>query len=161
MTAGAVALVCILALAVGLLEVTGGGNSNRSRPRAAARSGQQGQYKPEHQPTNPEQQREPQHWPHPEQPTSRMPNAGELGREQGVERDCHHQGTISRYTSPGGPPDGTIPATWYGGVSALPVIADKAGWLEVRLATRPNGSTGWVQQGNVTVTATPEGSPMI
>ena len=37
-----------------------------------------------------------------------------------------------------------------------PLIADKAGWLEVRLATRPNGSTAWVQQGDVTLTATPD-----
>ena len=44
------------------------------------------------------------------------------------------KGAISRYASPGGPQDGTIPATWYGGVSALPVIAEQAGWLEVRLA---------------------------
>jgi hypothetical protein len=64
-------------------------------------------------------------------------------------------GAIPRYTGPGGPEDGTIRASWYGGVSALPVIAQEPGWLEVRLAGRPNGSTGWVRRSHVTVAATP------
>jgi L,D-transpeptidase catalytic domain len=65
------------------------------------------------------------------------------------------KGSVSRYDRPGGPVEGTIPASWYGGVSALPVIARRPGWLEVRLATRPNGSTGWIRQADTTVTATP------
>ena len=64
-------------------------------------------------------------------------------------------GTIDRYGEPGGAPDGTIPGLWYGGVSALPVIAQKPGWLEVRLAQRPNESTAWVQAADVTVSSTP------
>lgn len=40
-------------------------------------------------------------------------------------------------------------------MSALPVIAQRPGWLEVRLASRPNGSTGWVRRADVGVTATP------
>jgi hypothetical protein len=35
------------------------------------------------------------------------------------------------------------------------VVAQQPGWFEVRLATRPNGSTGWVRQADVTVTTTP------
>jgi hypothetical protein len=35
------------------------------------------------------------------------------------------------------------------------VIAQEPGWLKVRLAGRPNGSTGWVRQSDVTVAATP------
>jgi hypothetical protein len=65
------------------------------------------------------------------------------------------KGAIPRYVSPGGRQDGTIPARWYGAVSALPVIAQQPEWLEVRLATRPNGSTGWVRRADVTVAATP------
>lgn len=65
------------------------------------------------------------------------------------------KGTIPRYASPGARQDGAIPARWYGGVSALPVIAQRPGWLHVRLATRPNGSTAWVRQADVTLTATP------
>jgi hypothetical protein len=65
------------------------------------------------------------------------------------------KGAILRYSSPGGSQEGTIPANWYGGVSALPVIAQEPGWLEVRLAGRPNGSTAWVRQADVTVAATP------
>ncbi len=64
-------------------------------------------------------------------------------------------GTISGYARPGGPPSSTIPATWYGAVSALPVIARQPGWLEVRLATRPNGSSAWVRQADVALTVSP------
>ena len=157
LTGGAVAIVCILGLAVGLLEATGGGSSNPSRPdssRAGPRSsgstsrsisqGTQGNSRS--QSIGASQSSGP----------AACPMPASLAASGGWSEIATTKGTISRYASPGGPPDGTIPATWYGGVSALPVIADKAGWLEVRLATRPNGSTGWVQQGNVTVTATPD-----
>ena len=40
-----------------------------------------------------------------------------------------------------------MPGSYYGYPSILPVIATRPGWLEVRLAQRPNGSTTWVQQG--------------
>lgn len=46
---------------------------------------------------------------------------------------------------------GTVPATWYGSPSALPVVASQPGWLEVRLAQRPNESTAWVLAGDVSV----------
>ena len=76
-------------------------------------------------------------------------------RSEGWSLIATTKGAISRSASPAGPPDGTIPASWYGGVSALPVLAQQPGWLEVRLAGRPNGSTGWVRQADVRVTATP------
>jgi len=62
---------------------------------------------------------------------------------------------IPRYSTPESPSDGTIPARWYGAVSALPVIGQQPGWYEVRLATRPNGSTAWVRAADVTITSTP------
>ncbi|MHB8439014.1 MAG: L,D-transpeptidase [Acidimicrobiales bacterium] len=57
--------------------------------------------------------------------------------------------------APGAPSDLTVPATWYGYPSALPVIAEHAGFLEVRLAQRPNGSTTWVPAFAVSISTTP------
>ena len=52
-------------------------------------------------------------------------------------------------------PSMTVPGTWYGYPSVLPVIGSQPGWLEVRLAQRPNGSTIWVQMSDVTLSNTP------
>jgi len=65
------------------------------------------------------------------------------------------KGAIPRFAAPGREQDGTVPARWYGARSSLPVIGRRAGWYEVRLATRPNGSTAWVHAADVTITATP------
>jgi len=64
-------------------------------------------------------------------------------------------GTVARYATPGGTPDGTVPGTWYGSASILPVLAEESGYLEVRLAQRPNNSTAWIQQGSATLSSTP------
>ena len=63
--------------------------------------------------------------------------------------------SIPRYASPGGPADGTVPASWYGAPSALPVIAQDNGYLEVRLAQRPDGSTAWIGSTSVRLSSTP------
>jgi lipoprotein-anchoring transpeptidase ErfK/SrfK len=55
----------------------------------------------------------------------------------------------------GGPTTGTVPATWHGAPSVLPVIDAAAGQIEVRLAQRPNGSTAWVPASAATYTSTP------
>ncbi|HWF17469.1 MAG TPA: L,D-transpeptidase [Acidimicrobiales bacterium] len=52
-------------------------------------------------------------------------------------------------------PSMTVPGSWYGYPSILPVITALPGWLEVRLAQRPNGSTIWVHQSDVTISNTP------
>jgi hypothetical protein len=65
------------------------------------------------------------------------------------------KGATPGSAEPGAPPDTTVPASWYGYPSILPVIAQSAGWLEVRLAQRPNGSTAWVPAGDVTLSTTP------
>jgi lipoprotein-anchoring transpeptidase ErfK/SrfK len=49
----------------------------------------------------------------------------------------------------------TVPGSWYGYPSVLPVIGSLPGWLEVRLAQRPNGSTVWVHMSDVTLSNTP------
>ena len=64
-------------------------------------------------------------------------------------------GAIPSFRFPGGPRTGTVPATWHLAVSTLPVIATRPGWLEVRLAQRPNGSTAWVLASDVTLARTP------
>lgn len=65
------------------------------------------------------------------------------------------KGAIPHYSAPDGTPEGTVPATWYGGPSVLPVIAQQKGWYKVRLAQRPNGSTTWVRASDVTVARSP------
>ena len=65
-------------------------------------------------------------------------------------------GPIPGYAAPGAPtPSMTVPGTWYGYPSVLPVITTEPGWLSVRLAQRPNGSTIWVRQSDVTLSSTP------
>jgi lipoprotein-anchoring transpeptidase ErfK/SrfK len=65
-------------------------------------------------------------------------------------------GSIPGYASPeAAAPDMTVPGTWYGYPSVLPVITTEPGWLDVRLAQRPNGSTIWVHQSDVTLSNTP------
>jgi lipoprotein-anchoring transpeptidase ErfK/SrfK len=63
--------------------------------------------------------------------------------------------TAPDFATPGGPQTGTVPATWYGAPSALPVIAQENGYLEVRLAQRPNGSTAWIASSAATLSSTP------
>jgi lipoprotein-anchoring transpeptidase ErfK/SrfK len=61
----------------------------------------------------------------------------------------------SRYSSSGQLAVGTVPASWYERPSVLPVVAAKPGWVEVRLAQRPNESTAWVPASDVTLSKTP------
>jgi lipoprotein-anchoring transpeptidase ErfK/SrfK len=60
-------------------------------------------------------------------------------------------GTVSDNTVP----DNTVPAEWHGRPSVLPVIATSPGWVRVRLAQRPNGSTAWLPASDVTLGSTP------
>lgn len=62
---------------------------------------------------------------------------------------------VPRYASPGGRPDGIVAPNWYGWPSALPVIGQQPGWVRVRLATRPNGSTAWLRTAHLTFSQTP------
>jgi lipoprotein-anchoring transpeptidase ErfK/SrfK len=63
--------------------------------------------------------------------------------------------TAGRYASPGGARAGWIPGQWDGAQSVLPVIGSSPGWVHVRLAQRPNGSTAWVQDRDVELRSTP------
>jgi L,D-transpeptidase catalytic domain len=65
-------------------------------------------------------------------------------------------GAIPGYPAPGQPSNMTVPGSWYGYPSMLPVIATQpGGWLDVRLAQRPNMSTTWVQQSDVALSSVP------
>ena len=44
-----------------------------------------------------------------------------------------------------------MPGQWLGAASALPVIAQHNGWVQVRLAQRPNESVAWVPSGDVSL----------
>lgn len=63
-------------------------------------------------------------------------------------------GTIPDFSAPGGPQVGVI-GPWYGYSLTLPVIAQQAGWLQVRLPQRPNGSIAWVRSADVALSSTP------
>jgi lipoprotein-anchoring transpeptidase ErfK/SrfK len=55
-------------------------------------------------------------------------------------------GNVPRYARPDPATlDGTVPGSWLGAQSALPVIDVRPGWLRVRLAQRPNFSTAWIR----------------
>ena len=66
-------------------------------------------------------------------------------------------GTVPHFAYPGGPQTGAVPGTWHGAPSELPVIGRRPGWLEVKLAQRPNGSTAWVLARDATLSSTPYG----
>jgi lipoprotein-anchoring transpeptidase ErfK/SrfK len=65
------------------------------------------------------------------------------------------RGTTQGYLSPDGERGPSIPGTWHGAVSILPVVTAQPGWLDVRLAQRPNESTAWISTSMVTLTSSP------
>lgn len=60
-----------------------------------------------------------------------------------------------RFTRPGGAEVGVVPAAWHGRPSVLPVIDQEPGWVQVRMAERPNGSTAWVRRRDVVLATSP------
>jgi lipoprotein-anchoring transpeptidase ErfK/SrfK len=62
---------------------------------------------------------------------------------------------VQSYVNPGGAKGPVLPATWHGAKSTLPVVTAQPGWLDVRLAQRPNESTAWIPIGDATLTSTP------
>lgn len=61
----------------------------------------------------------------------------------------------SRYASPGRRATGVVPESWFARPSVLPVIAIRPGWVRVRLAQRPNGSSAWLPARDVRLSKTP------
>lgn len=62
-------------------------------------------------------------------------------------------GSVAAYVSPGGPTVGPE-GTWYGYKMVFPVVDRVPGWVEVRLPQRPNGTTAWIAESDVTLSAT-------
>lgn len=62
---------------------------------------------------------------------------------------------VPGHTAPNGPTTGTVPVSWYGYPSILPVIAQVGGWVDVRLAQRPDQSTAWIPATDVKLSTTP------
>jgi lipoprotein-anchoring transpeptidase ErfK/SrfK len=65
------------------------------------------------------------------------------------------KGKIWGYDGPGGNPVQLVTNLYYDVPTWLPVIEQAPGWLHVRLAPKPNGSTVWVKTDDVTLGATP------
>jgi lipoprotein-anchoring transpeptidase ErfK/SrfK len=63
--------------------------------------------------------------------------------------------TSPRYSGPGQRGNGTVPASWEDRPSVLPVVGAAPGWVRVRLAQRPNGSTAWLPTSDVKLSSTP------
>src|SRR5262249_28137126 len=57
--------------------------------------------------------------------------------------------------APGGPATTQVPGSWLGAASVLPVIAQRPGWVEGRLAQRPNESVDWVPSSRISLARDP------
>jgi hypothetical protein len=64
-------------------------------------------------------------------------------------------GPVARYSRADGTQIGTVAGTWYGRPLVSPVLTQQDGYLQVRLAQRPNGSTAWIKASAVTLESTP------
>jgi lipoprotein-anchoring transpeptidase ErfK/SrfK len=62
------------------------------------------------------------------------------------------KGTITTFDAPGGHAIGQT-GYYYGYSLTTPILQRTADWLQVRLPTRPNGSTAWVRASDVDVSA--------
>ncbi len=58
-------------------------------------------------------------------------------------------GRVATFHAPSGKANGTLAPTWDGARLTLPVIAQRPGWLDVRIPQRPNGSTRWIRNTDV------------
>jgi lipoprotein-anchoring transpeptidase ErfK/SrfK len=131
--ASAVAMVgvAVLATSIGLVLSSGGRTAEaKSQPPAPAPARQAARLRPAVRPAS----------------RPAVPESTELARLRE---------TAPRYAAPGRLGAGAVPARWYERPSVLPVIAAKPGWVEVRLAQRPDGSTAWLPASDVTLSTTP------
>lgn len=59
------------------------------------------------------------------------------------------------FAEPDGKVVGSVPGSWHGAPSVLPVLSSSDGYVDVRLAQRPNESTAWISASAVTFSWTP------
>jgi lipoprotein-anchoring transpeptidase ErfK/SrfK len=131
--AGAVAMVgvAVLATSIGLVLSSGGRTADaKGQPSAPAPARQAARLRPAGRPVS----------------RPAVPESTELATV--LE-------TAPRYAAPGRLGAGAVPARWYERPSVLPVIATRPGWVRVRLAQRPDGSTAWLPVSDVTLSSTP------
>jgi lipoprotein-anchoring transpeptidase ErfK/SrfK len=62
---------------------------------------------------------------------------------------------ITYWPDPSQPVIGELSVTTWGGPTVRPVVASMGDFLEIRLDSRPNGSTAWVRKEDVTISTTP------
>jgi len=86
--------------------------------------------------------------------TSPRPPAAAVRLARGATLVATVRVTAPRYASPGRREAGQVPSSWWGRPSVLPVIATRPGWVRVRLAQRPNGSTAWLPASDVALGST-------
>lgn len=61
-------------------------------------------------------------------------------------------GVIRAYDAPDGSDIGPV-GVWYGLKMTMPVVEERGDWLRIMRPERPNGSTGWVRRGEVTISS--------
>jgi lipoprotein-anchoring transpeptidase ErfK/SrfK len=149
--AGAAALIAVAALAtsIGLVLSSGGGTADATgqpSPAPPARP----PARPARSPAPPARQAVA-----PARPAAQLRPAGQPPAVPDSTELATVLATAPRYAAPGRLADGTVPASWYERPSVLPVIATRPGWVRVRLAQRPDGSTAWLPASDVTLSSTP------
>jgi lipoprotein-anchoring transpeptidase ErfK/SrfK len=139
--AGAVAMAAaaVLATSIGLVLSSGGRTAEaKSQPSAPAPARQAAQLRPAARPVS--------------RPVSRSVSRPAVPASTELATVLE---TAPMYAAPGRLGAGAVPARWYERPSVLPVVAAKPGWVEVRLAQRPDGSTAWLPASDVTLSTTP------
>jgi lipoprotein-anchoring transpeptidase ErfK/SrfK len=132
--------VAVLATSIGLVLSSGGGTAGATgQPSAPAPARQAARLRPYAPPVS-----------HPASRPVSQPAVPESTELATVLK------TAPRYTAPGRLGSGAVPARWYERPSVLPVIAARPGWVQVRLAQRPDGSTAWLPAGDVALSSTPD-----
>jgi lipoprotein-anchoring transpeptidase ErfK/SrfK len=128
----------VLATSIGLVLSSGGGTADATGQPSAAPPAR------------------PSAAPAPARQAAQLRSAGHPAGEPDSTELATVRTTTPRYSAPGTRAAGTVPATWYGRPSVLPVIATRPGWVRVRLAQRPDGSTAWLPAADVSLSSTPD-----
>jgi lipoprotein-anchoring transpeptidase ErfK/SrfK len=77
-----------------------------------------------------------------------------IGRESTSTLVATLHSDVPGSATPGGPQSAVVPGRWFGAPSALPVLAQDEGFLDVGLAQRPNGSTIWIPAADASLSVT-------
>ena len=64
---------------------------------------------------------------------------------------AHNRHSVPVFDTPGGTAFARLPPEQLGNDTWLPVIGQQSGWVQVLLPSRPNGSVGWLDTGQLTL----------